>query len=144
EGGALVERAVAVVGGAVVDPHRAGQDRPSDAVAPARLPDLGHPDDVGVGGIDRFGADVVDVGEGGEVEDGVRPGEGGHQGVEIVDVGRDVADVGTVGRPEVDDVHVVAGRHEPVHHVRSDEASAAGDQGSHGTTNPSPRSALPP
>ena len=78
------------------------------------------------------------------MEDGVGPGEGGHQRVEVVDVGGDVADVGAVRGPQVDDMDIVAGGHEPVHHVRADEASAAGHQESHVRTNPTPRSALEP
>src|SRR5581483_432368 len=144
EGGVLVEGPVAVVGGAVVDPHGAGQHGPSDVVAPAGLPHLGHSDHVGVGGVDRLPADVVDVGVGGEVEDGIGAGEGLDEGVEIVDVSGDVADIGAVRWSQVDDGDVVAGQHETVHHVRSDEASAAGHQGTHGNRNPSCRSATEP
>src|SRR5206468_1653705 len=76
-----------------------------------------------------------------EVEDDIGPGEGLDESVEIVDVGGNVADVGPVRGSQVDDGDVMAGALQPVHHVRADEASAAGHQGSHANPNPSPRSA---
>ena len=76
----------------------------------------------------RIGDDVVHVGHGREVEDGVRPLQGVGDGVLIENVDVGPLDVGLRRLLGVDDPHVVARAEECVDDVRPDETRAAGDR----------------
>ena len=106
-----------------VHPHRAGQDHPAAAVVPGRLEDPGRALHVEPDRPHRVGRDLVDVGRSGQVEHRGAVGHGRAEPRLVEQVHLKVRGIRVAPpRLHVDDPHVMAGFHEPVHHVGADEA----------------------
>ena len=121
-------------GGAAVDPDRARVDDARDARAARGLEDVeraARVDRLGLGGAQR---DVVHIGGGGQVDDGVAALHRRLQGVaveEVPDHGVDLAGLVVLGLAHVEDARRHARRQEAVDDVRADEAGPAGDEDPH-------------
>ncbi len=130
----LVDR---LLGAVAVDPGGRAVDDAADLGPAGRLEHVERAARVDLLGEHRVGEHVGDVGDRGEVDDGVAVA---HRQVEVGGVG-DAAgegldlERGVVGRgAEVEDPRRVAVAHQPVDHMRADEAAAAGYQDSHASS----------
>ena len=130
DGVVLVDRAR----GVAVDPDRARVDDARDARAARGLQHVERAPRVDRLGLGRTQRDIVDVGRGGQVDDGVAAAHRLAQGLAIEQVaqhGVDLAGLVVRGRAHVEDARLDPGREQAVDDVRAYESGSTGDEDPH-------------
>ena len=110
-----------------VDPHRRGQDDPAGLGQAGGFEHAHRAHRVEGHALDRRGEDVVHVGHGGEVEDGVGAPDGLGEPVLVHHVDLGPVGLAALGRAGVEHPDAMAGVEQCVDDVRPDEARPSGD-----------------